>query len=310
MPHSLRLLIISVLAFSAAGCLFDDWFDKQGSLKLSITDAPIDSVQQVRLSISAIDLKPDSKGVETVEFDPPVVINNLLDLSGGQLQTLLSSFELPAGDYEWLRLHVVAGDGDSFVVDNDGNDFDLYTPGQLPSVSSPVDWIELPLPFDVSDDELLWLVLDIDLRKSLGSFPVQGYYVLRPSFRLVDIDDSGAVSGEIDAVLLEAAGCTSDTTTGLGNAVYVFSGTSATPGDIYVDANGTALDALSPYATSTVQKQAGVYSYKVAYLPKGSYTLAVTCDALGDDPLVDDATPFAATASVTVTAGGSEVVDF
>lgn len=310
MPHSLRVVIVGLFALTGSGCLFDDWFDKEGSLKLSVTDAPIDSVQQVRLSISAIDLKPESKAVESIEFDPPVVINNLLDLTGGQLQTLLSSYDLPAGDYQWLRLHVEAGAGASFVIDDDGNDFDLYTPGQLPSVANPVDWIELPIPFEVPDDDQLWLVLDIDLRKSLGVFPAEGYYVLRPAFRFADYDRSGAVSGAVDAALVEAAACTSDAVTGAGNAVYVFRGGGVTPGDIYVDADGTALDALSPYATSTVQKQAGAYSYKVAYLPEGTYTLALTCEALGDDPLVDDATAFAATVTVSIKATATEVVDF
>jgi len=310
MRQLVRLLPVLPLSLLLGGCLLDDWFGEEGSVRVSITDAPVDSVQQVRIAISALELKPTSRGVEEFEFDPPVVINNLLDLSGGQLQTVLTSRDVPSGAYDWLRIHIDAGGGDSFVVDSDGNDFDLYTPGQMPGTASPVDWVQLSVPFDVPDDDQLWLVLDVELRKSLYFDSSGGFYVLGPSIRLVDQDDSGSVSGSIDTDLVEDAACSSDPVTGEGNALYVFRGNAVTPGDIYIDESGAAQDAESPYTTAAIRKLSGEYSYKAAFLPAGTYTLAVTCDAVADDPRTDEVIAFVAVESVKVDEGEAETLDF
>ena len=310
MRRVLILLVIISAAVPLSGCYLDDLFSKKGDVKVSLTDAPVDDLDQVHLTISSVELKPSSRSTESFNFDPPVVINNLLDLSGGLLSTLLTSEQVPAGDYDWVRFHITAAGADSFVVDTGGNDYDLYTSGQLPGASSAFDYIQLDQPFAVDKGDTLWLVLDIDLRRALYRPAGQNYYVLMPALRLINYDDSASVKGTVSAALVEDSSCTSDTTTGKGNAVYIYSGTSVSPGNVYLDSAGAALGVGNPVTVAPVVDNNGSYSYTASWLPSGSYTLALTCQSLGDDPLQDDAIVFPQSATVSLNAGDEQTLDF
>lgn len=302
--------LLLALTLVLSGCLLDDLFRKEGSVKVSVTDAPADDLLQVRLTIDRLDLKPKSKSVERFEFSPPVVINNLLDLSGGSLQTLLLNSDVPAGEYEWMRLYVASGGGDSFVTDVDGNDFDLYLPGSAPGVTPTTDFLQLSVPYEVPKDELLWLIVDIDLRRALDRPALQDYFILRPAFRVIDQGSSGEISGSVPLALLEAATCTNDLDADQGNAVYFFAGTSSLTGDVYLDDSGLSVDATSPYTVVPVVKKSGVYGYTAAALPAGSYTVALTCQALEDVPSTDEDIAFISTITTTIEKSESKQVDF
>ena len=79
-----------------------------GSTSFSVTDAPVDDVEIVKVTFSRIDLKPadDDAEVLSYEFDEPVTIDNLLALTGNDAEPILEGVDVPPGDYQWLRVYV------------------------------------------------------------------------------------------------------------------------------------------------------------------------------------------------------------
>jgi hypothetical protein len=97
----------------------------------------------------------------------------------------------------------------------------------------------------------------------------------------------------------------------------VYTGSGVSPDDIYNPLNGGTDTAptVDPLVTGIATLSSGVYSYRIGYVPVGTYTVAFTCD--NDDPAVDEnvppATPIDFTVyaqPVTVTVGQTSTVNF
>lgn len=263
-----------------------------GKVSLNVTDAPIDGADSVIVQFSGVAFKREGEAAEnTITLNAPRSID-LLDYQGGQVAVLVTETTLPAGRYEWVRLMVNAESSvrDSYLVPLSGGECELRIPSGAES------GLKLNRGFTLPADGSVALTVDFDLRQSVHAPPGQGGsgndctqgYLLRPTLRLVDNANIGAIAGKVDAALVPS-GCTP--------AVYIFSGAGVTPDDIEMTAAGTDVD---PLATATVQVVNGVvqYDYKVAYVPVGSYTVSYTCGL--DDPTADNALTFFGTQTVTV----------
>jgi hypothetical protein len=267
-----------------------------GSMKLSVTDAPVDSAQEVWVQFRAVEFKPEGGAPVMQELKDangaaaPRRIN-LLPLQNGRTSVLLDGVQLPAGNYEWLRLIV---DNESNVRDSyimvDGNECDLRIP------SGDESGLKLIRGFTLPAGGSLALTADFDLRKSIRQPPgqqgmgvncTQGY-LMKPVLRLVQDSEAGAITGRVDPSLLSAADCT--------RMVYAFSdGTNAVGTTIPDDYDGTVPDPVQ-----MVKADAVTGAYQVSFLPAGNYTVAYTCGV--DDMEKDDALVFPATKGATVQA--------
>jgi hypothetical protein len=118
---------------------------------------------------------------------------------------------------------------------------------------------------------------------------------------MVDNVMVGAIAGTVDNTLMTV---TCDPVND-HPAVYVFEGSGVTPDDI----DGIAPD---PVTTASVKLDSndGMYKYMAAFLEAGSYTIAFTCDAAADDPIVDNTLTFSGTTTVTVTANNTMTHNF
>ncbi len=280
-----------------------------GTLSLQITDGPVDAAEHVYIQFSGLEIQ-SADGKRTVLYycqDPvdatKTVLSDtacttpaapkqldLLALSGGQADFLLDDFTLPSGRYSWIRLMVdTDGVRDSYIVLLGGAEQELTIP------SGDQTGLKLNRGFDVPAGGSADFTIDFDLRKSVHVTGT-GEYMLRPTLRIVDNVMVGAIAGTVDASLVPG-GCTP--------AVYVFEGSGVTPDDI----DGIAPD---PVTTATVKLDSndGLYKYMAAFLEAGSYTIAYTCDAAADDPVVDNVLTFSGTTSVTVTAKTTTLHDF
>jgi len=256
-----------------------------GTLNLAITDAPVDSAKSVVVEFSGVELNPAGGERILIDYDPPRQID-LLALTGGTTELLLNNESLPAGKYTWVRLHVNAEPNtvDSFIVLLDDSQHDLRIPSQT--------GLQLNRGFSVPEGGTASFTIDFDLRKSVHNPVGSPEYILRPTLRLVDDNEAGALAGNVDASFI-TADCS--------GAVYVFSG--ATTDDV----DGLDPD---PVNTATVPID-GEYAYLVPFLPEGTYLVAFTCDADKDDPALDadDAASgdgpvvFVGATQVTITAG-------
>jgi hypothetical protein len=277
-------------------------------LNLGLTDASVDKAKAVVVEFTGVQLQSaggdriDHDFVDEVTGDPAPRQIDLLALTGGTTELLLDGVTLNAGRYNWIRLKVNAERGviDSYIDLLDDTRHSLYIP------SGAETGLKLNRGFDVTEDGMASFTIDFDLRKSVR-YPsgLDGDRILRPTLRLVDDNTAGALTGTVaSGIITTDHDCDGVEYVG---AVYVFDN-----GDPVDDLDGTG----DPVTSARVPND-GLYSYTVAFLPEGDYSIAFTCDADIDDPEKDaDTDPtdtpvdFIGKAPVTITAGKTTTHSF
>ena len=271
-----------------AGCgSSSDSGDETGFLSLGISDGPVHAAQKVCITFDEIEFKRNDDPPFVVELDPAEKVN-LLDFQGANAAPILINQELPAGDYEWMRLGVDAslgsngGVGDtggimcdgeaSYIVMDSESVHNLYVP------SGAETGLKLVSGFTVPVNGSADFTAEFDLMKSLTQPPgLQSDVVLKPAIRLVNNVEVGTLTGEVSAELASAEAC--------APSVYVFDD-GVTPNAIDT---GEVADPDDPIATAMVNEQANddattTYHYTVGYLLSGDFEVAFTCDGETFEP--------------------------
>ncbi|ROT95989.1 DUF4382 domain-containing protein [Marinobacter sp. R17] len=270
-----------------------------GTVSVGMTDAPVDSVQEVNVTVTGLVLQPSGDGGErrTFTLDEPAHIN-LLNLQNGNIAQLVTNEEVQAGDYNWMRLELAEDTIDNFsVVPDGGGEYALKVPsGQQRGLQTS--------GFTVPAGGTANFTIDFDVRKSLTE-KSDNEYILRPTLRLTDNTEVGTISGSVDPTLVSTA-CsdTVDTSVYAGN-VYIYSGADATTDDYGSD--------NEPMVSVPVDTSSGDNSYTAAFIPEGDYTVSYTCDMEEQDAdgnEIDEDIAFHDTQNATVTAGETTTVDF
>jgi hypothetical protein len=275
------LVVTAAVALLAACGSGGDDGDKSppGRLKLSITDAPMDDVQEVWVKFSAVEFKPEGGAPVLNTLSTPQSLN-LLALQDGRTAVLVNEALLPAGRYEWIRLVVdnVPNVRDSYVMAN-GAECELIVPSGAES------GLKMNRGFTLPAEGSVALTVDFDLRKSLHAPPgqksmmemcTQGY-LLRPTLRLVQDSEVGAIAGTVDpALFTNVAGCVP--------MVYVFSDGTNPAGSTVPDDQDNA----EPNPVVMAKPDSASGAYKATFLTQGNYTVAYTCNGDKDDPANND----------------------
>jgi len=277
--------------------------NQDGRLKLSITDAPFDDATSVVVQFSGVAFKRVGATAEVIRVLTPATRQiDLLKYQQGQAALLLDGVTLPAGEYEWVRLMVDNQQGvrDSYILRTTGEECELRVPSGAES------GLKLNRGFTLPADGSIALTIDFDLRKSIHAPPgqrgaapdcTQGY-LMRPTLRIVDDANVGAIAGTVDSMLI-TADCLPK--------VYVFSGADIVPDDIEEQASTPDIDPLL-VANVEFQDGAAAYGYRAAFIPPGTYTVAFTCS--DDDATADDTLTFLPAQNVAVQANLIGSVDF
>jgi hypothetical protein len=263
-----------------------------GRVTVNITDAPVDVAQEVWVKITGVAFKPEGGAPEIVQNFAPRTLN-LLQYQQGDVAVLLDDVPFTAGSYQWLRLVIESEPNvrDSYVMVN-GAECELRVPSGAES------GLKMMRGFSIPADGSLALTIDFDLRQSLRAPPGQGSgtsgactqgYLMRPTLRLVDDANVGAISGTVSF----EAGTPPE---GCMPKVYLFSG-SVTPDDVE---DGEVASDVDPLAVVGVSLPEGATSgtYRAAFIPAGSYTAAFTCS---DDTEADETLEFAPAGGTAVT---------
>jgi hypothetical protein len=287
--------VVTAAAIAAlAGCGgsgSDGMQSKTGTLRLGLTDAPVDQADAVVVQFTGVELKPSNGAAFVRDFPAPKTID-LLALQGTARALLLDGETVPAGDYEWMRLKVNADPvvRDSFVTIG-GQECEMRIP------SGAETGLKLVRGFTVGVGVITDFTIDFDLRKSIVQPPGQHadaaacngqVYLLKPALRMVDSLQVGTISGTIDSSLLSAPSCVASTAK--PGSVYLFGPVTATdPAPIVPDdVDGIALDGADPLTSAMVSPD--TFKYTIGFVPVGKYVVAYTCDA--DDSTIDaDAVP-------------------
>jgi hypothetical protein len=196
-------------------------------------------------------------------------------------------------------LHVDAehdGTLDSYVVLQTGGVEEI-------EVEIPSGGLRLVSGLTVTANQETSFLIDWNLHEGLVDPVGQSGYFLRPALRVVDMTQYGTLSGTVAMAQVTAAGCTSDLSLDIGNAVYIYSGLNATPDDF--DTTDP-----QPVATAAVtQSGTGDYVYKTILSP-GDYTVAFTCQAIDDLPLTDEAIVFVQATNAPLADGQTLSINF
>jgi hypothetical protein len=262
-----------------------------GTLNLRLSDAPVDNLASVFITFSGVALHT-AGGTKEIVFDKPKTLD-LLALQSGRTATLLDGQVLAAGNYQWIRLDLSEEAGDLYVVDDTGAEHPL-------TVSSGAQTgLKLVRGFTVLANGTTDFTIDFDLRKSV-KLPTGGDYKLRPTLKLIDNAEVGAIAGTVDATTRLQVDCADSQT--YAGAVFVFEGADA----VVNDADGTT----APYVTVPVEDidTDGIFTYKAAFLPAGAYTVAYSCQV--DDLETDETLTFTPAQNVTVTAKATSTANF
>ena len=297
---------LSTILLSLAACGGNDGqgeqlsFAQTGNINLSITDAPVDMAEAVTITFDKVTIKPADGSPKDIQ-DLEINTINLLDYTGGKSELLIDTINddpdrspLPAGEYKWMRFHVVEA---SITVD--GLEYELEVP------SGDTSGLKLNTAFTIPADGVSYYTIDFDLRHSvIGPFTKNGssgetYYKLKPVLRLVENTAVGTVSGTVDSTLV--ASCSSD------KAVYLFEG--ELEQDALDDIDNEVLpeelddaDAIEPFMSMSLPDLAGDASFTFGFVQEGSYSLAFACGEDNVDQDEDDL-EFASLEIIEVVAG-------
>lgn len=294
------LLAAAVASLAACGGSSSDSSDNgsaMGSFSLALTDGPVDSANQVVVDFSGVSIKPVNGGVIEFLFDESRQID-LLQLQGTASAVIISDEMVPAGTYEWIRLHVNAEHDDvldSFIELGDGSQLELRVP------SGSQSGLKLVQGFTVAAGGSSNFTIDFDLRKSITNPPGLPGAILKPALRLIDNVEVGSIAGVVDSNLVAQECIDAGVNAG---AVYIYSGADAMP----MDMQGADTDPLTSALVS--YGETNEYVYELGFLPAGDYTLAYTCGSADDNPETVDSIAFMGAATVTVVAGSQAEYDF
>ena len=189
-------IILAVLAASVAGCAELDGELETGTLKLNLSDAPIDAhnVTGVYITINAIQYHLDGQWTTCEEFEGPQTYN-LLELTGGNF-VLLGDFTLPAGHYTQIRFMLdiqeigppPANPG-CYMEFADNSTEPLFVPSGGETGYKAIGQFTVPVNGEVE------VTADFDVRKSV--FIAYSVYILNPTIRLIVNDQAGSIAGNI-----------------------------------------------------------------------------------------------------------------
>jgi hypothetical protein len=267
--------LVAAMSLSACGGGGGDMAAaSSGSLTLNLTDGPIDSASEVNIVFTGIDLHQASGATTSIDFSTPKSID-LMKLQNGVTGVLTQDSTVPAGDYDWMRLKVLAtknSQGESYIKLLSGQQYPLWIP------SGSETGLKLVRPFKVAQGSVTKLVIDFDLRKSITAPPGQDpNYIMRPTLRLLDQLQVGKITTTVNLATLATAQL------GAGAAVsackgglYLFSGGAAVPDD----QDGDATDGADPivYLPLAYDGVTPSVTISVPFVEVGTYTLAATCN--------------------------------
>jgi hypothetical protein len=266
--------------------------EKKAHLSFGVTDAPVDNASNVFVQFDSLEFKPADGNSVLVELDEVRTID-LLALQGSDFEMLVDNMEVEAGDYNWVRLGVIAERGvmDSYIVLEDGSSFSLYVPSGNQSGLKINRGFVVPAGGDVS------LMVDFDLRKSVTN-PVGQVddYKLKPVLRMTDNSETGTIQGSISNSAIVDAGESCEE----GKSAYLYSGL-----DVAADDLGSE---TAPLTSSLLEYNGDTdrWEFEIGFVEAGDYTVAMTCDA-DDDELETDEEEWTSIASANVTVEFGEI---
>ena len=326
-----RFGLAAVVAIALTGCGgsgSDPAQEAMGILNLSVSDGGIDAAK-VCIKFDGVQLKKaDEDAPMPVEyFDEPVIVN-LLANQGANSQPITSQ-QVPAGNYEWIRLMVDASKGNnagladtdqtdsqcladdgSYLLTETGLHYSLFIPSGEQSGLKLIK--DITIPVNASGN----FTAEWDLGKSFIAPPgLAPDAIMKPVVKLVANNEVGTLVGQVADGLVEAETCDAE----FAPKVYVFDeGVEPNPIDYPPEDPEAPFepDPNDPVATGLVEQQeqddgSMQYRYSIGFLLAGRYDPVFTCDGTTFvTPFPEDQEGLVEGVTTLIEVGQTTTVDF
>lgn len=275
-------------------------------VSIRFSDAPIGELSEVVITVDKLVFNREGEDIVVDRFtsvdldieDADTFQIDLLQVQGRDNLLVLDSVTLPVGDYQNLRIVVLDEDTDlTYVVEKD----DI----ERKQLKVPSNELKLG-SFTVSNESTQTFVVEFALNQAMTYNPKNGNggkdrYILKPrGIRVVKLADASDIEGTVDLANIHLrAPCDTKEDQTIGNVVYLYEGhglDSTLLGDLFVREGGSAefqefdgnvpANIIQPVASATVDTEEVYGKYLFSYLQPGNYTLAISCVAQNDDPVI------------------------
>jgi len=293
-PH---IGLAAVTAIALAGCGSSGTGEQTGILNLSVSDGGIEDAAKVCIKFDGVELKKaDEEAPISIDLNAPVIVN-LLANQGANSQPITNE-QVPAGNYQWIRLMVDANRGNdsgsadsdlttdecladdgSYLITEKGMLYSLFIPSGGQSGLKLIKDITIPVNASAN------YTAEWDLGKSFIAPPgLTPDAIMKPVVKLVSNNEVGTLVGQVADALVESETCDAE----FAPKVYVFNdGIPPNPID-YPPEDPDAIfepDPNDPVATGLVEQQeqddgSMQYRYSIGFLLALDYEVAFTCDGL------------------------------
>lgn len=194
-----------------------------GNLTMQVTDGPGSDFDHVWVTITEIDFHTDADATKSdaswqkKPLVKPLTID-LAQLNNGVLSDVLSTVQLPVGTYKQIRLFLV-GSEDPLTPSSQAIT-DAETPAQSLQWNNQVEYtdalgniLEAPLEiayptqgiqlngtFTITANSTLRIAVDFDLEHDVVPFKrgLLTGFTLKPNLHYYDLDQAGAITGQVD----------------------------------------------------------------------------------------------------------------
>lgn len=291
--------------YGLAGCGGSDGGEPMGTLNIGLTDAPVDNAVAVVIQFTGLELKSAGGPPQIFPLDKDSCDEyssagycsiDLISLQGTEYRTVFVE-NLPAGEYQWLRLLVNAelNVHDSYVTVEDEITENLIN-CSLWIPSGAETGLKIVSGITVTENAVSNYMLDFDARASITQPPglppttaCEQNYILKPAVRIVDETEAGSIAGIVDRSVLYTMndrdeevlvdGCRDEAP--MDNVVdhlnvYVFEDFDSQIDPIKADDYDGEDD---PITSAIVEWNGTDYTYEVGFLREGDYRLGLTCTA-------------------------------
>lgn len=248
-----------------------------GSISISLTDGPWAEARLIVLHITDVELGHSNGDIIRLNFPGGPMNVDMMHLQNGMFEIPIERAEVPAGQYDWMRLRI---DADQSYIEMAG------TGGRhrMQMGSNAANGLEVHQWFRIQESAHDEFILDFDVRYGVRHHHggmMGDWYELHSAVRLINMHDAGGLTGMIGASMVDLNHPDCDPAPG-GNWAYLYPGDASMPDDIAEpDTDGVP----GPIATDRVEMQSGSgdYFYHFGYLSASSYRIAFTCSGEWDE---------------------------
>ena len=197
----LSLFIPALALFSGCGSSSTDGGGGTGTVSLHLTDATINGVQAVYVTIEEVSVHKDEGGTWKVIAEPNRTYN-LLEVVNG-VREELGIAVLETGHYTQLRMKVrEQPDGGintlseshpygNYLMDNS----DQYQELKIPSGYQT--GVKVVCGFDINENQTTELILDFDASRSIVEAGSSENLLLKPTIKVFELDEYSVISGTV-----------------------------------------------------------------------------------------------------------------